>query len=387
MTQNKSVMVWNKKIPPQFPGYNPLKVGDPIFNEMRKTWLVLRYKDVQQVLLDYQTFSSRRGGLTPATSLERNPGANMITMDPPQHQHHRMFFNEAFYLESLTNLIPQVEADAHRLLDGVIEQGSMDVIYDYAHALSLNAITKLLGIPIEDHEHFKKMSDVEITSPGSAQVQQELEKLFAPVLAQRRKEPKNDLISTLMAAQMKGEQLSDAEIISSCGLILMAGHRSPRNLIGNAIMCLDAFPELQKEIKQDMNLLPGFVEEVIRYVPAFISAPRIATVDTYIGNVEIKRGQWVMPQLGSANRDPEIFANPDDFDIRRNPNPYVSFGHGVHLCVARPLARLDTTIGVRVLLERLSNIKVVRTVEPEPVISPVVYGMKHLPVTFDNRSS
>ncbi len=382
MTQSKPLSVQHPQVRPQFPGYRPLAVGEPIFNETRKTWLVLRYKDVQRVLVDHQTFSSRRGGLTPATSLERNPGANMITMDPPQHQHHRMFFNEAFFSESIARLEPGIEADAHRLLDQVIERGSMDIIYDFAHTLSLNAITRLLGITIEDQEQFQKMSDVEITSPGSAQVQEALERLFAPVLEQRRKEPQDDLISTLMAAQMKGEQLSDAEIASSCGLILMAGHRSPRNLIGNAIMCLDALPEIQEEVQQDPTLLPGFVEEVIRYVPAFISAPRIATVDTLVGETQIKRGQWVMPQLGSANRDPAIFTDPEVFDIRRSPNPHVSFGHGVHLCVARPLARLDTTIGVRVLLERLKDIRVVHTVEPEPVISPVVYGMKHLPVTF-----
>lgn len=381
-TQNKSLPVQQQTA--QFPGYRPLKVGEPIFNEARKTWLVLRYKDVQRVLVDYQTFSSRRGGLTPATSLERNPGANMITMDPPQHQHHRMFFNEAFFSESIAHLEAGIEADAHRLLDQVIEQGSMDVIYDFAHTISLNAITKLLGITIEDQQQFQKMSDVEITSPGSTQVQEALERLFAPALEQRRREPQNDLISALMSAQKKGEQLSDAEIASSCGLILMAGHRSPRNLIGNAIMCLDAFPWLQDEIQQDLSLLPGFVEEVIRYVPAFISAPRIATVDTLVGDTEIKRGQWVMPQLGSANRDPDIFSDPEVFDMRRNPNPYVSFGHGVHLCVARPLARLDTTIGVKVLLERLKDIRVIHTVEPEPVISPVVYGMKHLPVTFQS---
>ena len=382
MTQSKLASAHRTQMPPQFPGYHPLAVGEPIFNEARKTWLILRYKDVQRVLVDYQTFSSRRGGLTPATSLERNPGANMITMDPPQHQHHRMFFNEAFFSESIAHLASGIEADAHRLLDHVIERGSMDVIYDFAHTLSLNAVTRLLGITIEDQEHFQKLSEVEITSPGSAQVQEALEELFAPVLEQRRKDSRDDLISFLVAAQMKGEQLSNAEIASSCGLILMAGHRSPRNLIGNAVMCLDAFPEIQDEIRQDPTLLPVFIEEVIRYVPAFISAPRIATADTMVGDTLIKRGQWVMPQLSSANRDPAVFENPELFDIRRSPNPHVSFGHGVHLCVARPLARLDTTIGVKVLLERLKDIRVVYTREPEPVISPVVYGMKHLPVTF-----
>jgi cytochrome P450 len=246
-------------------------------------------------------------------------------------------------------------------------------------------IAEMLGIPSQQRAQFKRWSDDVLSADEKKQRQaaKEMSSYFRSVIAERRVAPRDDLISALVAAQLDGEKLTEPELLSFCIVLLVAGNLTTTNLIGNAILCFDDHPEVMDELRADPSLMPGAIEEVLRYLSPVQRLVRAATVDTVIGDKQIKAGQLLVPCLGSANRDEEQFPEPNVFDIRRTPNRHLAFGHSIHFCIGAPLARLESRIALEVMLQRFTEIKRVREIPLEMV--GAFLGVKSLPITFKGK--
>jgi cytochrome P450 len=379
-----------------FDYYRKMRESAPVsYDEKNKIWSLFRYDDVLRIASDYSTFSSeqvmnseqgmeamRQEGI----SEEDMPTQSILSLDPPRHRQLRSLVSQAFTPRAITRLTPRITQIAHEYLDKVASTGRMDIIQDLSYPLPVIVIAELLGVPIEDRAQFKRWSDGLIDpEPGTAnKVIVEMNRYFRPIIAERRGAPREDLISGLVVAEVDGEKLTERELLSFCVILLVAGNITTTNLIGNAILCFDEHPEVMDQLREDLSLLPAAIEEVLRYRSPVQMVVRAAATDTIIGGQEIKKGQFVVPYLGSANRDGAQFPEPDIFDIRRNPNRHVAFGHGIHFCIGAPLARLETRIAFEALLTRFRNIKRVQETELEPLrAGGGFYGVKNLPVTFE----
>jgi cytochrome P450 len=263
----------------------------------------------------------------------------------------------------------------------------MDIIDDLSYPLPVTVIAEMLGIPQEDREQFKIWSDAVVGASESenGNPQAEMSSYFLDMIQQRSRERKDDLISALLDAQIDGQHLNQRELLGFCILLLVAGNETTTNLIGNAILCFDEHPEVMEQLRAEPELLPGAIEEVLRYRSPVQFMYRRVAADVTIRDSQLRAGQMVLAWIGSANRDEAQFPDPDSFDIRRTPNRHIAFGHGIHFCLGAPLARLEAKIVLTLLLERFDEIQRVRSVPLEATGSDIVYGVKHLPITFRER--
>ena len=367
-----------------FPNFHPTPGRPAYYDQQRHAWRVFRYAEVQRVLSDFTTFTANRGRLDPASQLKR---AGLNDLDPPQHRQLRSLVMEAFTPRMVATFAPQITRLAHDLLDAVSDRGEMDVISDFAAPLPLIIISKMLGVPASDHHQLRQLSTActPIITPAAVQAHNTLGDYFTTLVEQRRQQPGDDLISTLFEAQIDGQHLTSSEIVSLCRTLLITGNETTKNWIGNAMVCFYQHPEAMAQVQAEPDLLPTALEEVLRYFPSVPTYPRVAAVDTVIDGQEIKAGQWVIAHMESANREETQFPHADTFDIRRNPNRHLTFGYGIHFCLGAPLARLETKIAFATMFERLGEIERVPDVPLEAVVSPLGYGMKHLPITFKQK--
>jgi cytochrome P450 len=345
---------------------------------------VFRYDDVQQVLSDHATFSSQWGGGA-SNDVGRAIEASLISIDPPRHRQLRALVSQAFTPRTIAQLQPRITAIVHELLDHVEAQGKMDLIEDLAYPLPVIVIAELLGIPTEDRADFKRWSDAVVTgrhAPGT-NPQREMGMYFVRMIEQRRREPRNDLISALLAAQIDGQHLTQQELLGFCSLLLVAGNETTTNLIGNAILCFDQQPEIFERLHAEPTLLPTAIEEVLRYRSPVQSMFRIAAKDATVGGNTIRRGQTVIAWIGSANHDEQHFDAPEQFNIERSPNRHLAFGHGIHFCLGAPLARLEARIALDAIIQRLPGLRRVPDIALELMPSTIVYGVKQLPVRWE----
>lgn len=365
--------------------YREMRKNNPVhYDEKHNTWQVFRYQDVQEVLQNYKIFSSQ------STHGGDIAGASLLELDPPRHQKLRALVSQAFTTRQITLLQSQITALVHKLLDSVIPTGEMDVIADLAYPLPTIVIAELLGVPSEDHAQFKQWSDTfseelpQLKPGDTSQAQQQLAGYILQILEQRSKEPKDDLISSLLTAEIDGEHLSPYDILATSALLLVAGHETTTNLLGNTILCLSDHPDALAALRTDPTLIPGALEEVLRYQSPVISTPRRATENVQLGNVTIKAKDLVTVQIGSANRDETAFPDPDRFDIRRTPNRHLGFGHGIHFCLGAPLARLESKIALTILLERLPDLHLKSGIQLEQAAGAESFaqGVKSLPIVF-----
>ena len=365
-----------------FPWYRSMREARPVYyNPQHRFWQVFRYDDVQRVLSDYTSFSSAFGG----GGQGRDPlSSSLISMDPPRHRQLRNLVTQAFTPRSVAQLSERITAIINELLDQVAARGHMDIVDDLSYPLPVIVIAEMLGIPQEDRERFKVWSDAVVgaTYPERGNPQAEMSEYFLDMIQQRSREPQNDLISALLDAQIDGQHLNQRELLGFCILLLVAGNETTTNLIGNALLCFDEHPEVMEELRAEPALVPGAIEEVLRYRSPVQYMYRRAIADITIGDHEMRAGQMVLAWIGSANRDEAQFPNPDYFDIRRTPNRHIAFGHGIHFCLGAPLARLEAKIALTMLLERFHEIKRVPGVPLEATGSDLVFGVKHLPITF-----
>lgn len=366
------------------PGLLPTPDRQAYYDPERQAWQVFRYAEVQRVLTDYKTFTSQREGhLDPR---ETKPGTKSMTdLDPPEHRRMRTLLSQAFTPRSVERLEPRVVMHVQSLLDQVIDRGEMDIVEDFAVPLPLIIIMELLGVPQEYLAQMRSWSDtfISILHPDAGRAKYEMAVFFSSLIEQKRCEPQDDLISALLNAQVDGTHLSQEDMVNFCFLLLIAGNETTRNLIGNAVLCFDRYPDAQSEVRADPGLLPRAIEEVLRYLPPVIQFPRIAAIDTTIDGQAVKAGQWINPWIFSANRDAGQFSDPQVFDIRRNPNRHLSFGSGIHHCMGAPLSRLEMRIAFQMLFERLATITYIPLEKPEKsVLKPLSGGAHHIPITF-----
>jgi cytochrome P450 len=364
-----------------FPFYKMMRETDPVHSIAEYgMWQVFRYDDVQRVLSDYAAFSSNF-----AQGQAQDPlSTSLISMDPPRHRQFRNIVTQAFTPRSVARLSDRITAIVTDLLDPIIAKGRMDIIDDLSYPLPVIVIAEMLGIPQQDRESFKFWSDAIVGTSGAVQgdPQREMGAYFLDMIERRRREPQDDLISALLDAQIDGQHLNQRELLGFCILLLVAGNETTTNLIGNALLCFDEHPEVMDQLRADPELIPDAIEEVLRYRSPVQMMYRRAVSDVMLEGRQIRAGQMVLAQIGSANRDEAQFPDADRFDIRRTPNRHIAFGHGIHFCLGAPLARLEARIALTHLLARLRDIRRVREQPLEPTGSDIVYGVKHLPITF-----
>ena len=374
--------------------YRQMRETQPVYQDPEwGAWHLFRYADVASVLSDYATFSSDENRYVPAEYRDNSPiSASILRMDPPRHRQLRHLVSQAFTPRMVAQLEPRIKEITNQLLDQVATKGEMDVIRDLAYPLPVTVIAELLGIPTELRDDFKRWSDA-LVSGDEGTTEEERQALFqeiggmfsyfSQVLDGRRAHPQNDLVSALLAAEVDGERLSDMELLGFCGLLLVAGNETTTNLIGNMILCLDENPGVVERLRDRRALVPGAIEEALRYYSPVKTMTRFTTTATTIGDHRIEAGQVIIPWISSADRDEAEFSDADRFDVEREPNRHLGFGRGIHFCLGAPLARLEATIALNALLDRLPGTWRVSDVPLEPIKSFVVFGTKNLPLTWD----
>jgi cytochrome P450 len=378
-----------------FEWYRTMRASQPVFKDPDWVgWQVFRYADVAHVLSDYTTFSSDGQRIQDAAGYagEADPIlSSIVRMDPPRHRHLRNLVSQAFTPRMVAQLEPRITAITNELLDHVVAAGEMDIVRDLACPLPVTVISELLGIPAELREDFKRWSDAlvagdENTSEEEYQALfQEIQGMygyFTQVLEERRKSPHNDLISALLAASVDGEGLSNLELLGFCALLLVAGNETTTNLLGNMILCFDEYPDVVERLRTNRALVPGAIEEVLRYYSPVKAMLRVTATETMLGDQLIGPGQVVLALISSANRDEAEFPDPNRFDIEREPNRHVAFGRGIHFCLGAPLARLEAKIALNAMLDRLPGRWRIADVQLELIKSFIIFGAKKLPMTW-----
>ncbi|GER90043.1 putative cytochrome P450 YjiB [Dictyobacter vulcani] len=356
---------------------------DLVYDAARASWLVFRYEDVMHVLRDTTTFSSQRA-INPDGSVDSIVSGGILGMDPPRHRQLRSLISVAFTPRAIAQLEPRIRAIVDDLLDRVQDQGEMDVVNDLAFPLPIIVIAELLGIPDSEREQFRQWSS-DFVGPDFALrlvAAREIAAYFHTMVEQRRRAPREDLISALIGAEIDGERIPVPDILGTCLLLLIAGHDTTTGLIGNAVVCLDEHAEAKQELLASPELLPSAIEEVLRYRAIVHTMPRVVAMDTVLCGQEIKAGNLLLPLFASANLDNTQFPDANTFNIRRDPNRHLGFGYGIHFCLGAPLARLEARIALSTLLERFPHFQRKSEAPLELRPSSFIYGLKHLPITF-----
>lgn len=373
--------------------YRQMRETQPIYHDSGwGAWHVFRYADVARVLSEYATFSSDESRYMPAEHRDTSPiSSSILRMDPPRHRQLRNLVSQAFTPRMVAQLEPRIREITNGLLDQVVAKGEMDAIRDLAYPLPVTVIAELLGIPVELREDFKRWSDALVS--GDEQTTEEERQVlfqeiggmfgyFTQVLDERRAHPQNDLVSALLAAEVDGQHLSDQELLGFCGLLLVAGNETTTNLIGNVILCLDENPGVVERLRANRALVPGAIEEALRYYSPIKTMTRYASTETTIGEQHIEAGQVILPWISSADRDEAEFPDAERFDIERQPNRHLGFGRGIHFCLGAPLARLEVKTALNALLDRLPGAWQVADVPLEPLKSFIIFGTKNLPIIW-----
>jgi cholest-4-en-3-one 26-monooxygenase len=332
-------------------------------------WAVTRYADVLTVLKSPVMFSSYRGGALledPPPEFLAKLRENMLNRDPPDHTRLRKLTNHVFSPKRITLLEQRVAGYAKQLVDDVIDRGACDFATDVAGKMPLFVICEILGVPMEDRARLYaltgRMFGSTIEDRAAAMRDGMLAagemRAYAGELAVRRaNEPSEDLVSDLLAAEIEGRKLTDGEFQAFFMLLFNAGADTTRSLLCYGLDLLLDHPASLAKLRSDALLLPGAIEEILRYEPAVIQFRRTATADTELAGTPIREGAKVVVFFPSANRDEDVFSDPDRFDIERSPNHHLAFGHGTHFCLGAPLARMESRAVLREILSRFSTIE------------------------------
>lgn len=361
-------------------------------------WLVTRYQDGIDLLnderftKDYARIPNKGEPTERDMMMEAAASINrhMLTLDPPDHTRLRGLIHKAFTPNMIRALEGRIQAITDELIDRMLAKGQFNFISEFAFPLPVTVIAELLGIPQEDQLKFREWSQA-IIMGGSTGADMdkvgvaalEFIMYFHEKFDERRAEPKDDLITALVQAEDAGEKLDQQELISMVFLLLVAGHETTVNLLGNGMLALLQHPDQKRLLAERPELIKTAVEELLRYDgPVGVSTMRWALEDVDYYGVTIPAGEMVVASLLAANRDPAMFANPDALDITRNPNKHIAFGNGIHYCVGAPLARMEGAIAFNTLLRRIPNLALtvdVDELEWNPTI--LLHGMKAMPVT------
>ena len=385
-----------------YPMYARLRAEDPIhWSPLMEAWVLTRYDDVVAVLTDSRFSADRRQARNRfAEEIARREEEfgpfgrtrTMLTSDPPEHTRLRRLVSKAFTPRMVEGLRPRIQAIVDELLDDAAQNGRMDVIRDLAYPLPVIVIAEMLGVPPDHRDQFKHWSDEIVGVLGGPLVPQEtLERSRAAVhelagylqgvIAERRREPREDLVSGLIAAEEQGQILSEDEMLATAMLLLVAGNETTTNLIGNGMLALLRNPDQLDRLRADPSQVPTAVEELLRYDGPVQATGRVAMEELEIGGQRVTPGQAVLTVLGAANRDPARFERPDELDLGRQPNEHVAFGDGIHFCLGAPLARAEGQIAFETLLRRFEHPHL-ETDSLQWGGSFILRGLRSLPIVF-----
>ncbi|HEY5026694.1 MAG TPA: cytochrome P450 [Acidimicrobiales bacterium] len=385
--------------------YRELRERNPVHRNALGFWVFTRHADCLAILRDRRSSSDGRN-VDETTfrqvraadfSQQQGPEAMLAEMapflfrDPPDHTRLRGLVQKAFTPRVVEGLRPRLEEICEGLLDVAVERGEVDLVADYAYPLPVQIIVEMLGVPAEDHEQFRVWShalarglDPDFLLPPEA-VQQRLGAIlsfvqyFASLIEERRQKPGDDLLTRLIQAEEQGDVLSQAELLSTCILLLVAGHETTVNLIAGGALALLEHPDQLAAVRDDPGVIRGGVEEMLRFVCPVQLTGRVALEDMEVGGARIAKGEFSMLLIGSANRDPAVFEDPETFDVTRSDNNHLGFGFGIHHCLGAPLARLEAVVALPALLRRAQHLEMATDtlVYKENI---VLRGLEALPV-------
>jgi cytochrome P450 len=376
-----------------YPAYDQVRSGSPVFYlPPFDLWMIFDFEGVKRALVDHDTFSSDLSHV-PGNG---NPGEWFIFFDPPRHTKLRALIARAFTPRMVVNLEPRIRELSRQLLDQTIERGEMDLAADFAVPLPMLVIAEMLGVPVADWPRYKRWSDVILkiantftkdeeaarTIAEYRAVTAEMRDFLPDLIAQRRAAHQDDLLTRLVEAEVDGQRLTQAEVLGFVQLLLVGGQETTANLINNALLCFIENPDQLARLQATPDLLPSAIEEVLRYRSPIQWMPRATRRDVAMHGQVIPAGKLVLPMIGSANRDPKQFPDAGRFDIARDPNPHIAFGHGIHACLGAPLARLEARIALDDFLERVKGFKLATDEPWEPRKALQVHGPSRLPIRF-----
>lgn len=350
-----------------------------LFSTYRDCDEVLRHSSSSSDQLN-STMSKQMTAADPSQRREVPP--SFLFLDPPDHTRLRRLVSKAFAPKVVAALQPDIDALVAGLLDRIARQGSFDVVEDFAYPLPVAVICRLLGVPLEDEPQFSRASAVLAKSldpfftgdeaddtDDSVAVGAELRDYLHGLIERRRSQPDADLLSALVAVNESGDQLTEEEIVSTCVLLLVAGHETTVNLIGNAILAMLRDDRQWAALGADPSRAPLVVEETLRYDPPVQQLSRIALHDMTIGDVEVASGDMMLLLLAAAHRDPAEFDRPDVFDPDRAALRHLGFGRGAHYCLGAPLARLEASAALAALTARFPHARLASEPQYKPNVT------------------
>lgn len=377
-----------------YPIYEQFRGTSPVFHAPppMDMWLIFDYDASKRVLNDFETFSSA----VPA------PPNWFIFFDPPQHTKLRALIAKAFTPHSIAELDPRIRALSRQYIDAVIERGEMDLVADLAIPLPMTVIAQMIGIPATEWVRFRHWSDEILklsytlrgavgeqasadAHAGFRAVTQEMNDYLTERIAERRAAPTDDLLTRLVQAEVEGERLTQAQILGFFQLLIVAGQETTSNLISNAVLSLIENPEQLALLRAQPELLPQAIEEVLRYRSPLHWLMRMPRREVELHGCRIPAGDLILVVIGSANRDAKQFSHADKFDITRQPNPHIAFGHGIHACLGAALARMESKIVLSELLARFKDFELASSEPWKPREALHVHGPASLPIRFKKR--
>ena len=342
-------------------------------------WVVTRHADIANILRNPRVFSS--SGKTGIDDPSRI--IILVNDDPPRHTERRALVQRPMTRRLDGTLATWIENQADALLDAA-DPDNVEAMGDFAVALPVSVITHLLGIPDEDSHRFMRMR-----SPQRGQTQQERAAEFTEIVyylrglvAERRRNPRDDLISELFAHDQHGPTLQEWEIIGLCITLLVAGNETTSNLIANTLDVLAGQPDLWRRLRDDRALIPTFIEEMVRWRSPTQTIFRTTTEATEIGGTRVPAGSVIALGVGAANRDPRVFDHPDEMDLDRDLRDHLGFGSGAHYCIGAPFSRLETEKLLHAMLDRYDRIEPGERNARRQSASPFLYGFRRLPLVF-----
>jgi len=376
-----------------YPVYDQMRSMSPVLHVPGPDlWMLFDYESVKRALHDHDAFSSNAAP-TRGVNFEW-----LLFMDPPRHTKLRALIMRAFTPSSVANLEPRIRMLSRELLDHVIERGEVDLAADYAAPLPMMVIAEMIGMPVAHWRRLTRwseaimnlastiMGDEEAARTASAEFEAanaEMQNYLNDLIRGRRTDPKDDLLTRLATTEVDGECLTNQEILRFVQLLLAAGTETTTNLINNAVLCLTENPEQLARLRAEPERVPAAIEEVLRYRSPGQAMFRATKRDVEMHGQVIPAGKFVLALVGAANRDPRQFHDPGRFNIMRDPNPHIAFGHGIHFCVGAPLSRLEGRIAVADLLQRLNGLARASDEPWQPRKAFHVHGPTHLPMRFE----
>jgi len=375
-----------------YPVYADLRTHAPVYRNERLGFAALsRHADVLAAFSDVARYSNALGvSLDPAAT---HPAAratmSFLAMDPPRHTRMRALVSRAFTPRRIGDLEPRVRELTRQHIARFVGDGRCDFVRDLAARLPMDVISEMLGVPEADRDRLRELADAVVhredgmydIPPAGMAAAAELLGYFTEVVAERRREPREDLSAALLSAEIDGDRLDDVEVVGFLFLMIIAGNETTAKLLGNALYWLWRNPDQRRAVDADPKLIPRWVEETLRYDGSTQALARTLTADVELHGQRLKAGDRVVLLVGSGNRDERVFADADRFDVRRDTSDMLSFGHGLHFCLGAALARLESRVALEEVQARLRGWEI----DPgalKRIHSVNVRGFSSMPIEF-----